>query len=472
MHASSRGSDLDLLRQDYAECSRVALDLDALRRAYATSADPGGVGGIGAGGDLDALRRGYSGREGGQWSSAMPGADGGEPVQIEGLGRERPGLSRWAAGLLGVFGSCLPVFESESASSAEDEGKGVLSNVVGDEVRVRSGLEESGNEPGESSRTRAATARTYSCRTDTDACAGQTPPKPCLRPLCPSNLAVRRNLAVHEVHAPRAGDESSEVRALLMDRELEACGVDVQLLREDDVGGNPARKAYFSFINPRANKRVLGVRETLEQGARRIAAQVALLDRAYRTRLAEHIRNADRQLDQPGAGCSHPVFVVLDNVRSAYNVGSVFRTAETAACQMVITCGITPHPPHEKLSKTAFSAAQTVPSRHFSSAVEAVMWLKSLNVTVLAMETTSQSRCYTTHSFEKPTALVLGNEISGVGKPERRKTDGLGVPGCVFDASRCNVRASDVAHPLPWGSHAGDGPVRRHHRDPDIWCQK
>ena len=254
----------------------------------------------------------------------------------------------------------------------------------------------------------------------------------------------RGNLAEHRVHAPRKGDELSERRARMLDSALQDLGIDPLTLQDDDAAGNPARKAYYSFINPRPDKRMLGVRETLARAARRSAQQVAFLDRAYRVRHAPHVRNSDNPL--PAAGESrHPVVLVLDNLRSVYNVGSVFRTAETAAAELVITCGITPHPPHDKLRKTAFSAADTVPTRHFSSTVEAVMWLQSVGYRVLAMETTNSSMCYTQCPLTAKTALVLGNEVTGVALEVMEVCDGVveiptfGAKNSLNVASACAV---------------------------------
>ncbi len=69
---------------------------------------------------------------------------------------------------------------------------------------------------------------------------------------------------------------------------------------------------------------------------------------------AEFLRNHDQAMaDLEARGVKmHPLALVLDNVRSAYNVGSIFRTAETALVAEVVTAGFTPHPPHDKLKKT------------------------------------------------------------------------------------------------------------------------
>jgi 23S rRNA (guanosine2251-2'-O)-methyltransferase len=102
---------------------------------------------------------------------------------------------------------------------------------------------------------------------------------------------------------------------------------------------------------------------------------------------------------------------VLDNVRSANNVGSILRSAETAGLAEVLCCGITPHPPHPKLSKTALGAAESVPTRHFESTHDVMKVLKEEGYTIYGMETSSRSVCYTDVAFPKKTALVLGNEV-------------------------------------------------------------
>ncbi|EKU23059.1 trna rrna methyltransferase [Nannochloropsis gaditana CCMP526] len=120
----------------------------------------------------------------------------------------------------------------------------------------------------------------------------------------------------------------------------------------------------------------------------------------------------------------HPLVLILDNVRSAYNVGSLFRTAETALLQELITCGFTPHPPHEKLKKTACRSLENVPSRHFSTTLDAVRTMKEEGFVVFAMETTSRSQCYTHVAFPEKAALVLGNEVIGVDTAVLEECDG------------------------------------------------
>jgi 23S rRNA (guanosine2251-2'-O)-methyltransferase len=110
------------------------------------------------------------------------------------------------------------------------------------------------------------------------------------------------------------------------------------------------------------------------------------------------------------------VIVVLENIRSAYNVGSVFRTADAFLLEAVYTTGYTAHPPHKQISKTALGADESVDTRHFASAAEAIAQLKANNYTVLAVEQAAGSislNRYKQGTGEK-LAVVFGNEVSGV----------------------------------------------------------
>lgn len=106
--------------------------------------------------------------------------------------------------------------------------------------------------------------------------------------------------------------------------------------------------------------------------------------------------------------------LVLDNIRSAFNVGSIFRTAETAGAAELFTCGITAHPPNPKLRKTAMQAVDAVPTRHYDDVLVCIDDLKKNGYTVAAMETTTKSQVYTKVEYPKKLALVLGNELTGV----------------------------------------------------------
>jgi 23S rRNA (guanosine2251-2'-O)-methyltransferase len=112
----------------------------------------------------------------------------------------------------------------------------------------------------------------------------------------------------------------------------------------------------------------------------------------------------------------NPVFVVLDNLRSAFNVGSIIRTADCALVEKIIFCGITAHPPHKKLDKTSLGALPYVPWAHKSTVQEALSELKEMEIPVVALELTNRSRLIWEYRFPLPVGLVLGNEALGVSK--------------------------------------------------------
>lgn len=113
-----------------------------------------------------------------------------------------------------------------------------------------------------------------------------------------------------------------------------------------------------------------------------------------------------------------PVTVVLDDVRSMYNVGSVFRTADAFRVERILLCGITAQPPHPEIHKTALGAELSVPWQHLATADEAAERLLCEGYTLLCVEqaegSTPLQRYFPAHPDASRLALVLGNEVHGV----------------------------------------------------------
>ncbi len=111
-----------------------------------------------------------------------------------------------------------------------------------------------------------------------------------------------------------------------------------------------------------------------------------------------------------------PVIAVLENVRSAYNVGSVLRTADAFLLEAVYTTGYTAHPPHRQIQKTALGADESVTSRHFEDAAVAIAALKADGYTVYAIEQAENSISlqHFQSAPQEKTAVVFGNEVTGV----------------------------------------------------------
>ena len=120
-----------------------------------------------------------------------------------------------------------------------------------------------------------------------------------------------------------------------------------------------------------------------------------------------------------------PLVVVLDNVRSMHNVGSVFRTADAFLLQGVALCGYTPVPPHRDIQKTALGATDTVEWQYFATTVEAVEALKAEGFAIIAIEQAASSVMLDGFQpADKPLALVFGNEVSGVDPAVMQLADG------------------------------------------------
>ena len=111
-----------------------------------------------------------------------------------------------------------------------------------------------------------------------------------------------------------------------------------------------------------------------------------------------------------------PLVVVLDHVRSLYNVGSVFRSSDAFRIEGVLLCGITAQPPHPEIHKTALGAEESVNWKYFERTEDAVSWLKQQGYKVLAIEQCEGSTMLQdfTRQPDRKYAIVLGNEVKGV----------------------------------------------------------
>ena len=110
-----------------------------------------------------------------------------------------------------------------------------------------------------------------------------------------------------------------------------------------------------------------------------------------------------------------PVILVLDNVRSMNNVGSVFRTADAFLVEAIYLCGVTAQPPHREIQKTALGATETVNWKHFESTLEAVNALKAEGYKIYAVEQADKSIMLNKFTPASGNiALVFGNEVTGV----------------------------------------------------------
>ena len=111
-----------------------------------------------------------------------------------------------------------------------------------------------------------------------------------------------------------------------------------------------------------------------------------------------------------------PIIIVLDNIRSLNNIGSVFRTSDAFLVEKIYLCGITATPPHKDIHKTALGSTDTVAWEHIENTLDLVEKLKSENVTICAIEQAENATMLDDFKVEtnKKYALVFGNEVKGV----------------------------------------------------------
>lgn len=120
-----------------------------------------------------------------------------------------------------------------------------------------------------------------------------------------------------------------------------------------------------------------------------------------------------------------PIIVILDDVRSMHNVGSTFRTGDAFAVTALYLCGYTPVPPHRDIHKTALGATETVRWQHFKTIAEAIIAVRQQGYKIFAVEQVHNSiQLNHFHWTDEKTALIFGNEVSGVSDEVLTMADG------------------------------------------------
>jgi len=110
----------------------------------------------------------------------------------------------------------------------------------------------------------------------------------------------------------------------------------------------------------------------------------------------------------------HPVYVILENVRSLYNVGAILRTCDGAGVTKIFLCGITPTPPRAEIAKTALGAEDMVDWEYEEEASEVIDRLKGEGVSIVGVELCDDAENYWETTIEFPVCLVFGHEVEGV----------------------------------------------------------
>jgi len=128
----------------------------------------------------------------------------------------------------------------------------------------------------------------------------------------------------------------------------------------------------------------------------------------------EEIKSARPTLEQLEAEGRFPISVVAENIRSLFNVGSIFRSSDAARVEKLYLTGFTGQPPRNEIAKTALGAEQSVPWEFHKNTPELIRQLKSKGKTIVVLEHTDESRDFRTVDYPFPLVLVIGNEVEGV----------------------------------------------------------
>ena len=148
------------------------------------------------------------------------------------------------------------------------------------------------------------------------------------------------------------------------------------------------------------------------------------------------------------------IIVVLDNIRSMHNVGSVFRTSDAFLIEAICICGFTAQPPHRDINKTALGATETVDWIYYEKTTTAIDALKQNNYSIYAVEQTEGSISLENFAITgKPIAVVFGNEVEGVSDEVLQLVDGcIEIPQLGMKHSlNISVAAGIVLWKLVWG---------------------
>lgn len=122
-----------------------------------------------------------------------------------------------------------------------------------------------------------------------------------------------------------------------------------------------------------------------------------------------------------------PIIVVLDDIRSLHNIGSVFRTADAFLIEKIYLCGITAIPPNKEIHKTALGATETVTWEYAATVLEVITKLKEENVSVFSIEQTENAIMLNDFGVQpnEKYALIFGNEVKGVSQEAINQSNGV-----------------------------------------------
>ncbi|MDD4223036.1 MAG: RNA methyltransferase [Candidatus Cloacimonetes bacterium] len=206
----------------------------------------------------------------------------------------------------------------------------------------------------------------------------------------------------------------------------------------------------------------LAAASTPQESGQAVQRFQASLGKTFKdTQLPARQQDGPRFADQLSLERAGQVVLILDNLRSAYNVGSIFRSAECLGLKELWLCGITATPDNPALAKTARGTAQRVDWRHFDETREALAQARSQGYTLCALETSPLATSVFTEKYSLPLALVLGNESLGLAEDVLRFCDRIvclpvqGWKNSLNVAVACAICAYQIVFGLPLSNQGG-----------------
>ncbi|MGA1869261.1 MAG: RNA methyltransferase [bacterium] len=109
-----------------------------------------------------------------------------------------------------------------------------------------------------------------------------------------------------------------------------------------------------------------------------------------------------------------PIYIILDNLRSPFNIGSIFRTADAVRVSQILLCGFSVCPPHRKLERASMGATHYVSWKYFDKTEDAIAYVKQKHIPVIGLETISHAPYYFNFRYPTRAALIIGNEELGI----------------------------------------------------------
>ena len=142
-------------------------------------------------------------------------------------------------------------------------------------------------------------------------------------------------------------------------------------------------------------------------------------------RKLKNIELGRKSLEEAQAATKTPLIIVLDNIRSLNNIGSVFRTSDAFLLQKIYLCGITAQPPHKDIQKTALGSTESVDWEYAENTLALVKKLQSNDIQVLSIEQAEKATMLNEFKPKKKQtyALVFGNEVKGVSQEVVSQSD-------------------------------------------------